>query len=98
MPMVRSYTEVTMSHDAREVRVSLPATVFGVVPWRPEGIAEEMRLLWLIEQVRERRLGSAKAAELAGVPLARFLPLLGVHGVPVFDLDPGELTAEFEGT
>ena len=56
-----------------------------------------MRVLWFIEQVRERRLGSGKAAELAGVPLARFLPLLGDHGVPVFDLDPGELAAEVDG-
>lgn len=95
---VRPYAVATMPHGAREVRVSLPDTVFGAVPWRPEGIADEMRLLWLIEQVRERRLGSAKAAEIAGVPLARFLPLLGKHGVSVFDLDPGELAAEFEGT
>ena len=62
----------------------------------PDSIASEMRTLWIIEQVRQRRLGSGKAAELAGMPLARFLRELGAHGVPVFDLDPGELSAELE--
>lgn len=63
--------------------------------WSPEDIAAEMRLLWLVEQVRTRRLGTGKAAELSELSHARFFRELGAHGVPVFDLDPSEFDREF---
>jgi predicted HTH domain antitoxin len=53
-----------------------------------------MRLLWLVEQVRARRLGFGKAAELAGVPVAQFLLLMGRHHVTPFDYDEAELARE----
>ena len=78
----------------REVIVALPDEVFDQHPWDPDRVANEMRTLWLVEQVRERRMAWGKAARLAKVSQAAFLRLLGLHGVPVFDYDPGELEAE----
>lgn len=57
-------------------------------------LAEEMRRLWLLEEVRSRRLGFGKAAELAGVPVAAFLRLMGEHHVTAFDYDDSELDRE----
>jgi predicted HTH domain antitoxin len=82
------------SSDTRTVQVDLPAEVFHHSPWDPEEIAEEMRLLWLLEQVRQRRLAYGKAAELAGIPVARFLRLMGKYAISPFDYDPGELEKE----
>lgn len=53
-----------------------------------------MRLLWLLEEVRSRRLGFGKAAELAGLPFAQFLLLMGKHYITPFDYDEDELTRE----
>lgn len=53
-----------------------------------------MRLLWLLEEVRLRRLGFGKAAELAGIPLAEFLLLMGKHHITPFDYDTDELARE----
>jgi hypothetical protein len=41
-----------------------------------------------------RRLGYGKAAELAGIPLARFLSLMGQHHITPFDYDIEELARE----
>jgi hypothetical protein len=80
--------------DIRTVTVDLPSEVFDATPWEPGTIAGEMRVLWLIEQVRTRRLGHGKAAELAGFGRERFLELMGVHGVSAFDLDVEDLSDE----
>lgn len=76
------------------VEVELPAEAFRHHPWVPAEVASELLLLWLVDQVRQRRIGYAKAAELAGVPQARFVRILGEHRVPVFDLDRDELARE----
>lgn len=78
----------------RTVTVDLPSEVFDVHPWEPGTIASEMRILWLIEQVRNRRLGHGKAAELAGLAREHFFELMGSHGVSPFDLDVEDLTDE----
>ncbi len=57
-------------------------------------VTEEMRVLWFLEEVRSRRLGYGKAAELAGIPLANFLQLMGEHRITPFDYDADELTRE----
>jgi predicted HTH domain antitoxin len=76
------------------VQVDLPADAFAHHPWAPAEIAREMRALWLIEQVRERRMGYGKAAELAGIPKAQFVLMMGKHQVSPFDYDPGEIEDE----
>lgn len=86
-----------MAHASRSVTVELPEESFLSHRWDPEEVAGELRLLWLIEQVRQRRLGHAKAAELSGLPTARFLKEMGKRGVSPFDYDPGELAEELAG-
>lgn len=83
-----------MSAAVRRVEVDLPSEAFEHHPWDPARIAHEMRALWLVEQVRQRRIGFGKAAELSGLPIARFLDLMGEHAVTPFDLDPDEIERE----
>lgn len=68
-----------------EVAVALPWGRVGEPD--PHALGRELRLLWLVEEVRQRRLGVGKAASLAGLPRARFMQVLGDHGVPVIDYD-----------
>jgi hypothetical protein len=85
----------TAAHDVRTIEVELPADAFHFHPWQPRQIAQDMRTLWLLEQVRQRRLGHGKAAELARIPEARFIELMGEHGISPFDYDAEELDEEF---
>lgn len=56
--------------------------------------ADAGRTDWLIEQVKQRRLSYGKAAELAGVPKARFIQMMGQRGVSSLDYDDEDLAAE----
>ncbi len=75
---------------SRRVEVDLPEEAFSFHPWDPPGIADELRTLWLLDQVRQRRLGHGKAAELARLPRAQFLKLMGKHRISAFDYDAEE--------
>jgi predicted HTH domain antitoxin len=79
----------------RSVQVELPDEAFESYPWDPDRIASQLRLLWLLEQVRERRIGHGKAAELAGLGRAQFLEIMGKHRMTAFDYDVDELDEEF---
>lgn len=57
-------------------------------------VGAELRALWAVEQVRRRRCGVGKGAELAVMPRAAFMLLLGEHGVPVIDYDADDLREE----
>ncbi len=83
-----------LARKRRRVEVELPDEAFDFHAWQPDQIAAELRQLWLLEQVRQRRLGHGKAAELAGLSRAGFLLLMGRHGISPFDYDPHELGAE----
>jgi predicted HTH domain antitoxin len=85
--------------------MSVPArtlTISVEIPWSaedgaapdPAAVRGELRQLWIIEQVRLGRLGAGKGAELAGMPRAAFMHVLGAHGVPVIDYPPAELEDE----
>ena len=76
------------------VEVEFPAEAFRHRPWSPAEVASDLRLLWFVDQVRQRRLGYAKAAELAGMPQAAFVQVLGAHHVSAFDLDGDEIDRE----
>ena len=82
---------------SRTVQVTLPEEAFLTRPWDSAEIGEELRMLFLIELVRERRLAYGKAAELAGVGIAEFVRAMGRRGVSPFDYDPGEITREVTG-
>lgn len=82
------------SAKPRRVEVELPEEAFRHRTWKPKEVASEMRLLWFLEEVRSRRLGFGKAAELADLPIAQFLLLMGKHQISPFDYDEGELASE----
>ena len=82
------------SAKVRTVQVDLPEEAFQHRPWEAREVAQELRLLWLLEEVRSRRLGFGKAAELAGIPLAEFLLAMRKHHVTPFDYDSDELARE----
>jgi len=88
-------TMVKADGKSRTVQVELPDELFEAYPWDPHRIALQLRMLWLLEQVRERRLGHGKAAELAGVARAQFLEIMGEHQMSAFDYDAHELDEEF---
>ncbi len=77
--------------------VDLPEEAFQHRPWSAAEVAREMRLLWLLEEVRSRRLGFGKAAELAEVPKAVFLQRMGEHHITPFDYDESDLDRELSG-
>lgn len=77
---------------SRTFTVELPEESLGDHP--TESVAAELRLLWIIEQVREGRISTGRGAKMVGAPLARFLRDLSAHGVAVLDAEPGELEAE----
>lgn len=79
------------------VIVELPEVAGGGQVAGTEELAAELRVLWLLDQVRRRRLGHGKASELAGMPRARFLQLMGQHGLTPFDYDEDELRKELGG-
>lgn len=78
----------------RRVEVDLPEDAFAHHPWEPRQLASELRVLWLLEQVRQRRLGFGKAAELAGLTTARFLERMHDSQITPFDYDADELAQE----
>jgi len=87
---------VKANGKSRTVQVELPEELFESYPWDPDRIASQLRMLWLLEQVRERRLGHGKAAELAEVARARFLEIMGEHRMSAFDYDADEFDEEFK--
>lgn len=83
-----------MSAPARTIEISV------ALPWEhrdePDvpALGRDLRLLWIIEEVRQRRLGAGKGSELAGMPRAAFMRALGEHGVPVIDYSVDDLDRE----
>jgi predicted HTH domain antitoxin len=90
----RWYLEGMTADRKYAVEVELPAEAFRHRQWSASDVASDLRLLWLVDQVRQRRLGYAKAAELAGMPQAAFERVLAVHHVSPFDMDEDELDRE----
>lgn len=77
-----------------KIEIELSNEAFAHRRWEPKAVADEMRMLWLVEEVRQRRLGFGKAAELAGVAQAQFLEVMSRQKVTPFDYDADELEAE----
>ena len=78
------------------VSVELPLSTCDGVPTDPAAVGETLRRLWIIDQVRLQRIGVGKGAELARMPRAAFMQVLGAHGVPVIDYSPSELRRELD--
>ncbi len=82
------------ARKTHSVEVELPSEAFAHHPWEPDQLSRELRELWLLEQVRQRRLSFTKAAELSGMPVALFLERMRIHQITPFDLDPDEMDQE----
>ena len=83
----------TVQSKAQDVAVSvdIPWQAVGTTPPDPARLSRELRVLWVIDQVRQHRVGIGKGAELAQLPRAAFMELLGEHGAPVIDYPVAEL-------
>lgn len=93
-PRIRYAPPMAAAPKTRPVHLELPSEIFELRRWDPQELEDELRLLLLIELVRDRRLAYGRAAELAGVPIGHFVRIMGRHGVSPFDYDPGELAEE----
>ena len=76
------------------VQVDLPAALTADDIGFRGNLAEDLRLLWIIDQVRRHRISAGRGAELAAIGKLDFLRLLGKHGVPAIDLTSEELDQE----
>jgi predicted HTH domain antitoxin len=74
------------------VSVEIPQELVGDVDVSSLGL--DLRRLWALEQVRQRRLGIGRAAEVARMPRAAFMVWLGEHGLPVIDYPAADLQQE----
>jgi predicted HTH domain antitoxin len=85
-----------MSTPARTLTISgeLPMVPAEAGAPDPAIVKADLRRLWIIEQVRLKRIGVGKGAELAGMPRAAFMQALGAHGVPAIEYDPSDLQDE----
>jgi predicted HTH domain antitoxin len=80
--------------DNVAVRVEIPWQAGGTSPPDIARLSQELRVLWIVDQVRQHHVGIGKGAELAGRPRAAFMQVLGEHGVPVIDYPAAELDEE----
>lgn len=80
--------------DIRRIEVELPEEAFAHHPGDAHQLARELRILWLLEQVRQRRIAFTKAAQLADLPLGAFLQRMGDLQITPFDYDDEELADE----
>lgn len=86
-----------MSAPARSpfvVSVELPEELREVSSDASEDLPARLRVLWLVELVRTRRVGVNRAARLAGMPLLDFYRELAKQGVAALDVEPAELEDE----
>ena len=90
----KCYSRSMSASRPYSVEVELPAEAFRHRPWSASEVSSDLRLLWLVDQVRHRRLGYATAADLAGMAQAAFVKVLGAHHISPIDLDDQELDRE----
>jgi predicted HTH domain antitoxin len=95
----RSYASVVAAAvRTLTVSVEVPLSASEGSAPDPVAVGDQLRLLWIIDQVRVHRIGVGKAAELAGMPRAAFMRTLGAHGVPVSDYPASDLQHELGPT
>lgn len=75
--------------------VEIPETVRQELKCTPAEMARDMRLYTALMLFRQGKLSSGAAAELAGVPRVLFFDLCAEHEIPISQITPEELEAEF---
>ena len=59
-----------------------------------EALAARLRLLWVVDEVRQGRMTRVRGAQLAGLSLDAFLHEAAAHGVDAIDLDIDDFRQE----
>lgn len=83
----------SMAHALR-ITVDIPTPLAG----QPlAALADRVRLLLVIDEVRDGRLTRAGAAQALGMPLDDFLIEAGKHGLYAIDYDLDDFRRELDG-
>jgi prevent-host-death family protein len=81
--------------QAEEGRLSIVAKhghpLFVAVPLDEHLLSEGVAVAMACRLFAEQSISLGKAAKLAGLPIERFIAVLGAMGIPVVDLAPAEL-------
>ncbi len=78
--------------------VTYQETILAALNLSTEAFEAEAKVALAVKLFEMGRLTSGQAAELAGIPRARFLLSCGRYGVPSVNWDQDEIIAEFQGT
>ena len=77
------------------IHVDLPESLLAATGQSQDEFIQEAKFLLALKLFELGRLSSGRAAELCAMPRIDFLLQAGRMGVPVADLDAGELDLEF---
>lgn len=69
--------------DMETVSVALPAELVREAGWSPDNLAAEAAAVLALDLFRLDKVSLGRAAELCGLPVARFLELAAMHRVPL---------------
>lgn len=62
----------------------------------PDDLARQLRLLWILDQVRRGRISVGKGAELASTDRWAFMEVMEEHRIPVMAYSASDLDRELE--
>lgn len=77
------------------IHIDLPQDVLLATGQSEEEFVREAKFFLATMLFERGRVSSGRAAELCGLPRVEFLLRVGRSGVPVADLDEGEMAREF---
>jgi predicted HTH domain antitoxin len=77
------------------IHIDLPESVLLATGQSQEEFVREAKFVLALRLFEQGRISSGRAAELCGIPRVDFLFAAGREGIPVADLDAGELEREF---
>ena len=77
-----------------QLTLELPQDIFSALRQEPEAFLREMRLAAAVKWYETEQISQSKAAEVAGISRAEFLPALARFGVSPFQITADELISE----
>lgn len=77
------------------IHIDLPESVLLATGQSEEQFVQEAKFLLSLKLFEQGRISSGTAAEISGMGRVEFLLMAGRLGVPVADLDEGEMAREF---
>lgn len=79
-----------------QIIVDVPNNYLDAMHREPDDFAQEAKLAMAAKLFEMKRLSSGMAASLIGMDRVTFLAQLQRFGVPVIDLEPGELAQDIQ--